>query len=244
MGVCDYTYDEDKMQVKVNCLGCLYGSSVEDHPECMARVIDIILEVKKVTSIILARTREYEYDYSQVKMLTEVAGVIEYAIREKLLSYGTTTASQCTRCYPEWNSMIQYIVLDLMRKDPIGAYVELVREIRRIKTKIKTTKSRVCYNCYRNYKENVLDVLKEKLGSTKLIRSVEQHLTGYHVGDRSLYRDLFMPSVRPNFMLTRYMIAPPEGGKSVDRYKIGDTQVEIFKLPHTAQYLYLSLIHI
>ncbi len=238
MAVCDYTYNEDKMQVKINCLGCLYGSSIEDYPRCMARVIDIILEVKKVTSIVLAKTREYEYDYSQVKLLTEVAGVIEYALREKLLSYAAIAPGECRRCYPEWSSRLQYIVLDLMRKDPIGAYVELVRCTREMKTKIKNAKSRMCYNCYYNYKKNVLDVLREKLGDTKLIRAVKPHLAGYHIGERSLYRDVFMPSIRPNFMLTRYMIAPPEGGKSIDRYKVGDTQIEIFKLPETAQYFY------
>lgn len=238
MAVCDYAYDEDKMKVKINCLGCLYGSSIEDYPECMARVIDIILEVKKVTSIVLARTREYEYDYSQIKLLTEVAGVIEYALREKFLSYAATASGECRRCYPEWNSRLQYIILELMRKDPIGAYVELIRHIREIERKIKNARSRMCYNCYYDYKKNILGVLKERLGATKLIRGVKSRLAGYHIGDRSLYRDVFMPSIRPNFMLTRYMIAPPEGGKSVDRYKVGDTQVEIFKLPETAQYFY------
>ena len=50
-----------------------------------------------------------------------------------------------------------------------------------------------------------------------------------------------MPSTRPNFMFTKYMITPPEGGRSVDRYTIGDTQVEIFKLPNVAQYFYYIL---
>ena len=238
MPVCDYTYDENNMKVKVNCLGCLFGSSIEDYPECMARVIDIILEVKKVTSIVLARTREYEYDYPQVKLLTEVAGVIEYAMREKLLSYGAVSQGQCARCYPKWNTRLQYIILDLMRKDPIGAYVELLRDARQIKTRIEGAKSKLCYNCYYNYSRDVLEVLIQKLGATGMIKSVKARLAGYHIGDRSLYRELFMPSIRPNFMLTRYMIAPPEGGKSIDRYKVGDTQVEIFKLPDVAYYLY------
>jgi len=30
VGVCDYSYDEDKMRLRVNCLGCLYGASIED----------------------------------------------------------------------------------------------------------------------------------------------------------------------------------------------------------------------
>ena len=67
MGVCDYTYDEDKMRLRINCLGCMFGSSIEDFEECMANTIDKILEVKKVSSIILAKEREYEYGYDYHK---------------------------------------------------------------------------------------------------------------------------------------------------------------------------------
>ena len=85
MPVGDYTYDESKMRLRINCLGCLYGASIEDFPICMARIIDKILEVKKVTDIVLAKTREYEYDYEQVKMLIEIASIIEHVMREKVI---------------------------------------------------------------------------------------------------------------------------------------------------------------
>src|SRR3990172_1073612 len=81
MGVCDYEYDEERMRLRINCMGCLYGSSIEDYEQCMARTIDKILEVKKVASIVLAKNREYEYDYEQTKLLVEVASVLEEVIR-------------------------------------------------------------------------------------------------------------------------------------------------------------------
>ncbi len=238
MAVCDYEYDEDKLKIRINCLGCLFGSSIEDYPRCMSRVIDALLETKKVTSVTLVRTREYEYDFNQVKMLSEIAGVIEYVIREKILSQANMVYEKCSRCYPDRNSNLQYIVLDLLRKDPIGAYVEVIREIRRAKTEMKKTTSAICHRCYKKYMEKVLGVLKDKLEATKIIKTAKPHLAGYHIGDRSLYRQIFIPSIRPNFMLTKYMITPPEGGKSVDRYEVGDTKVEIFKLPHRAEYFY------
>ena len=79
--VCGYTYDEDKQQIRVNCLGCLYGASLEDYDECMARTIDKMMEVKRVSSIVLAKDREYEYDSHQVGMLSEIAKIIEWVIR-------------------------------------------------------------------------------------------------------------------------------------------------------------------
>lgn len=236
MAVCDYTYDEESRRIKIDCLGCVYGASVEDYDTCMAMVIDKILANKNVNSIVLAKEREYEYSGEQVKMLIEIARVIEDMVREKLISYSTLRPETCGKCYPDFPQKMQYIAINLLRRDPVGAYVELVREERELAIKMKD-KDR-CHRCYKHYKQNIVDVLKGKLESTRLIQVARPHLSGYHVGSRELYREIFTPSVRPNFMLTRYMIAPPEGGKSVDRYKIGDIQVEIYRVPHSANYFY------
>jgi flagellar protein FlaI len=240
MAVCDYQYDEERMRLRINCMGCMYGSSIEDYDECMARVIDRILEVKKVASIVLAKNREYEYDYEQTKMLVEIAKVIEDVIRSKLLSKKNLGPAECEKCYPGRVSRMHYIVIELLRRDPIGAYVETVREIRLVNVKLKRAPSRKCYDCIMNYRE-VLDALRKKLEATKMIALAKPYIAGYHVGDRALYRQIFSPSVRPNFMLTRYMITPPEGGRSVDRYKVGDSQVEIFKVPGQTGYFYYAL---
>jgi len=237
----DYSYDENKMRLRINCLGCIYGASVEDYDRCMARAIDYILETKKVSSLVLAKEREYEYDYEQVKIIAEIAKILEDVIREKIISYKNLDFGNCKEFYPKWNSRMQYIVFDLLRRDPIGAYVETVREIRRTKVKMKNATDRRCFNCYDSYMKNALEFLKDRLERTKMIERVKPHLAGYHIGDRSLYRQIFMPNVKPNFMFTRYLMTPPEGGKSVDRYMVGDTEIEIFRLPHSTQYFYYAL---
>ncbi len=236
---CPYEYDEEKMRIRFNCMGSIYGSSIEDFPECMARVMDVLLEVKKVNSVVLAREREYEYGWPQIRLLQEIAAVIEWAISERLAAY-TGITEECARAYPEWNANLQYIILDLMRRDPIGAYVELIREIRGIRTKAKKM-SRECERCFSDYISTVLQPLQDRLEATQMIKFAKPYVMGYHIGDRSVYRQLFSPSTRPNFMFTRYMITPPEGGRSVDRYMVGDTKVEIFRLPHTAENFYFIL---
>ncbi len=238
MAAGDSVYDENKMQIRIDLLGSLYGPSIEDYEQCMGLVMDKLLENRKVRSVVLAKDREYEYDYEQVRMLLEVADLIRELIREKFFSKKNMGSGQCTRCYPEWSARLQYIILDLMRKDPIGAYVETIREIRNINIRLKSTTSRMCYECYMRYRENVLKKLRERMEKLRIIQSVKSQISGYHLGDRSLYRQLFMPVVRPNFMLTRYMLMPPEGGRSVDKYMVGDTQVEIFRLPNAAHYFY------
>ena len=240
MAVCDYEYDEERMRLRINCMGCLYGSSIEDYEECMARTIDKILEVKKVASIVLAKNREYEYDYEQTKLLAEIAKVIEDVIRSKMLSKKNLGPADCDKCYPGRVSRLHYIVIELLRRDPIGAYVETVREIRLVNVKLKRAPNRKCYDCLMRYRK-VLDTLKQKLEATQMIALAKPYIAGYHIGDRSVYRQIFSPSVRPNFMLTRYMITPPEGGRSVDRYKVGDVQIEIFKIPGQTGYFYYAI---
>ena len=236
MTVCEYTYDEESRRLKIDCLGCVYGASVEDYDSCMALVIDKLLSNKNVDSVVLAKEREYEYSGEQVKMLLEIAKIIEDVMRDKLISYSTLKSDTCGRCYPDFSQRMQYIIINLMRRDPVGAYVELIREGRELL--VKMARKDGCHRCYRYYKEDLIDVLKKKMEATKMIQLAKPHLSGYHVGSREIYRQVFTPSVRPNFMLTRYMITPPEGGKSVDRYKVGDIQVEIYKIPHSAHYVY------
>ena len=40
----DYTYNENSLKVRINCLGQMYGASVEDFDEAMAKVIVSFLE--------------------------------------------------------------------------------------------------------------------------------------------------------------------------------------------------------
>lgn len=234
----DYQYDENTLKVKINCLGYLYGASVEDFEEAMGRVMDVLLEVKKVESIILVKEREYEYDYKQTLLLLEISRVLEYILREGIIQNRRIFSPVCSRFLKEWSKRLQYIVFELLRKDPIGAYVETVRALREVRIKARRALSRQEKQCYSHYMEGTLQVIKRELEKTRLIQTVKNKLMGYHIGNRDLYRGLFSPTIRPNFMLTRYVVIPPKGGRSIDRYMVGDSQVEIFRVPGETQYLY------
>jgi intein/homing endonuclease len=237
--VCEYDYDENTMKIRVRCLGCLYGSSIEDFPMCMAATINKLLETKKVTSVVLVRDREYEYDYEQVKMLLEIAKIVEDVSRGDI-PISSLPKADLSKCYPEWETKLNYIVYDLLPKDPIGAYVKIKRELRRIDVKQKKLQSEIYTSALKEYK-HVLQILMARLGNTKLLKLARPDTFGYHIGNRDLYRQIFMPSVRPNFMFTRYLITPPKNAESVDRYKVGDAQVEIFRIPKSTQNLYFVL---
>jgi type IV secretory pathway ATPase VirB11/archaellum biosynthesis ATPase/intein/homing endonuclease len=234
----DYQYNDDEMKLKINCLGYIYGASIEDYAECMARVFDTVMEVKKVAAITLVKEREYEYDYEQTRMIVEMAGILDFVIKENLVTKAGMIFGRNDWAYPDWNARLQHICFELLRRDPIGAYVELLREIRYVKVKMKGTTSKEAFSILHKYLTEVLAVIKEKFDASKLITASKARIAGYHVGDRTIYRQIFTPMVRPNFMLTRYMIMPPEKGVSVERYMVGDSQVEIYKMPATAEMFY------
>ncbi len=232
-----FEYNPQDNSIKLNTLGTLYGSSLEDFEVVMAAAIDKIVEVKKVSRIILSETREYEYDWDQTRLLVEIANALDEMVRgRRLISVSNLSPQGCDRHTQERSHNVQRIVVDLMRRDPIGAYAEVLREIR--KAKIDANKNPHHVQCYAHYVNNALLPVQRILEATALIQMVKDNIAGYHIGDRTLYREIFHPTIRPNFMLTRFMSATPKGGQAVDRYLVGDIVVEIYKIPSKSEFVY------
>lgn len=218
--------------LRVNCLGSIYGASLEDSDVLMARVVDYLMAEPKVVGIVLAESREYEYDTPQTRMLIEIAKAITTIVRDKrLVSIKNFPAGWDQT--PARFSWLQNLVTVQLREDPIGAYVNLIREIRHIKTRAEKLLQKNFYEAYLN----ILLQVQEALDECMLIQKAKPYMTGYHIGDRSLYREFFHPSVRPNFMFTKYMAQPP-AGEAIERYHIGDIEVEIFKILGKTRYVY------
>ena len=236
----DYFYDEESGALKINCLGKPYGASLEDYPETMARVIDALMEVN-ANSLVLIGSREYDYGPEQIGLLQEISRIITVVLRDKLISYNTLGTLACQRCYPEWIQKVQFIVAGLLRKDPVGAYIETLREINFAKTRMKSSFSKADYDCFSKYTTNILYPIKTMMEKTELIRKARPYMAGYKPGDRKIYKEIFAPTSRPNFMLTKFMITPPESRGLLDRYNIGDTRVEIYRVPETTQNLYFII---
>jgi len=222
----------------VNCANCLFGSSLEDFDVCFAKTIDKIIEEKKVERIVLSGVREYEYDYEQTKLLIEIANLYDKLVnRENVLNYSFLGNQKCDKCFPKRMSEVKFIVQEMIRKDPIGAYVKIDRLIR---TYLKRAgkESGMCRACTKFYIKKVLLPIKDALENTTLIKSVKGKLHRYRSGDRVLYRMVFHPLIRPQFMLTRYRPIPPKGGIPIERYDFDGITVEIFKVPGQVRVFY------
>ncbi len=233
--VCDYEIKDGTM--RVNCLGCMFGSSFEDFEGCMATTIDKLMKEKGVERVVLAETRESEYDFEQTKMLIEIAEAYNKILNEdRLIRIENFGPPECENLFPKRLADLQFLILELLRKDPIGAYARLSKMITTEEFLEEKSPSK---RCHTHYLQNALLPMERILSACALIQKAKPFLKQYRPGDRSLYREIFNPMVRPNFMLTRYMITPPQRGITVGKYTTGkDVVVEMFKTPGKVRYVY------
>jgi len=216
--------------LRANCEECPYSPSLEDNTVCMSRTCDKLNEVRNVTKIVFSQKRDYEYDYNQTRILEEIAHLYNKLVKEKTINYQTISD-------PKRYGELQNIIFHLLKSDPIGAYVELKRIHRREKIiEEKTADQRFLY--YQKRFISILEYLIRLLERTKLIDMSKPYLAGFQLGDRSIYRRIFSPSIKPDFMYTKLMAAYPPEAEELDNYNVGDTEVVIFSLPDTIQYLY------
>ncbi len=214
--------------------------SIEDDPVCMSRTIDILSEVGTVTKIVYAQKRNYEYDYRQISMVQEIAKLYAQLTKKRdLVGYANFLSDpKATRWAGQWYANLQNIISNILKKDPIGAYVELKRAAREERISIDRSLDQDYKDSAKKY-IMVIQYLMSLLEKTKLISSAKQYLPGYKVDERSVYRRIFSPDIRPDFMFTKLMASYPPEGEEIDNYFIdNNTEVNIFELPDNVQYLY------
>ena len=240
---CSYTIEREGAEVilNVNCIGCIYYPSIEDNEICMERVISYIIEGGKVTTVTLSAERNYVYAEEQAQMLNEIAELYIRLVKDLKIASpeGLVLSPECTRCLGPWLLKLRKIVFDMIKRDPIGAYVETVRTLREERASLARLPEK-CVNCKRIYLHR-LELIRQAFENTLLIQKAKDKLPGHKVGDRSIYREIFEPMIRPNFMYTRLMTEIPLNAEEIDSYVIGledKSEVSIFKIPNKVALLY------
>jgi flagellar protein FlaI len=231
-------YEVVEGTLKINCLNWAIAPSIEDSDVMMSIVIDKLMEIKEVDRIILAEVRENEYDTNQTKMLKEISNAFYRILNEdRLIGLDKLAPPGYEDVMPRRLNELQFLILEVLRRDPIGAYVGLKRIIGQ--TKISEEKAEEKdKNCYTHYIKNSLMPIKNIFESCELIQKSMPHLYKFKPGSRYIYREFFSPVIRPNFMLTRFMLSIPKNAKLVEKYHVGSSVVEILKLPNKLRYVY------
>lgn len=226
----------------MNYIGYPSAPSIADSSLVMAKTVDALIESPNASKVVFVQQRNYVYDFSQVRLLSEMSQIYVYLTKqEKVLSPSKLAPFVCQKCLPSRYNHIQWLVLNLLKQDPIGCYVEAKRLLREEKINLERLPPE-CNHCSAIYMRTLGKII-ELLEKTQIIRQVaENDLAGYKLGDRSAYRVLFRPDVVPNFTFTRLMATIPPEAELLDEYQIESgydkSTVTILKIPYIGRPIY------
>ncbi len=225
--------------LKIDYVKNLNVPSLEDDQTCMAGTVERLIETGPVTKIVFLQKRDYEYDYYQSQLIVEIAQLYKRLIKEGYLQYFQALLSDpySVRVLGTGLAKFQEIFYRRFKGDPVGAYIEFKRLSRQEKVKLKGITDERLTESYKKFLK-LVDYVTDQLGKTKLIEALGPYLAGAAVGDRTLYKNLFTPTTKPDFMYTKLMSAYPPNGEEVGSYNIGDTEVTLFRFPDSVKNLY------
>ena len=238
VGTYEVVREGEDVVIRINYEGAPITPSIEDNEAVMARAIDILVEVGHATKLLFSQKRDFEYDFTQTLLLLEIAKLYKQLVKERL-TYSNLADPRCptaASCASQRYSELSVLVFRLLRNDPLGAYVELKRIIRReaVKGEQLAGAYQACHSKYLEYLSHIIQLLE----ATKLIQIARPYLAGFQLGERGIYRKIFSPVIKPDFMYTKLLSSYPTGGVELASYQFGSTEVTIFSLPESIQTRY------
>ncbi|MBI2144905.1 type II/IV secretion system ATPase subunit [Candidatus Woesearchaeota archaeon] len=230
------TYKEgEEVVLRVDAEEAPFFPSIEGNAVCMAAIIDKLIESPGITRVVFSQKRDYEYDYDQVRMLAEVGKLRNQLIKQQVLySLSSLSGIFPGRASERRSYELRNIVYNKLRNDPVAAYVELRRLVREERVAFERSEKHPAAERYVAMLESILTAFER----TELMLKARPHLQDYKEGDRAIYHFIFSPLAKPDFMFTRLMASFPQDGEEIDSYTVEGTDVTVFKLPSTVQYLY------
>ncbi len=225
----------------INYLGASFVPSLSDSAMSMARTIDALTESPKVSRIVFVQQRNYSYDFAQVAMLVEIAQLYTYLVKqERILAMDKLSAFACQKHLPQYHNALGYLVLTLLKQDPIGCYVEAKRVLReaRINAERMPQSELKCGQGYIKLLERAIGLME----NLQLIKQAKSYTEAYHIGNREVYSKLFHADIIPNFTFTRLTASLPDEGEINSQYEIVSgydrSTVTILKMPNQTKFLY------
>jgi len=212
---------------------------IEEDPIIMAFTVDLMIKEGYLSKVVFVQNEEYEYDEEQLYFLWEVAELIKRLVYEKKIFSLPKFGNECLGTLIKKYEIIKSLVLYEIKQDPLGAFVEIKRLIRQ--EELISNVVSLCPHISRWFISKLIVILKE-MEDLKIIKAFKDKLEGYRKGDRTFYRQVFHPIIKPSFIQIKLALEPPVDGKEIDYYKINDnTEVVIYELEDKT-YNYYQLI--
>ena len=206
------TYHEGENKIlRISAEACSFPPSIEYSDICMAKVIDKLLENSGITIITITQLREYEYDYSQVSLLNELAAAYKKLNRDERYKFSQIiTNPEHERYISGSYAQFQRLVSKRLKEDPLAAFVELKRLERREKIKL----NQILDPRQLSSQQQLINIFEQailQIENLKLIKLLMPHTKDYALGGREIYSNVFHPTTRPDFMYTKLVTDFPEG---------------------------------
>lgn len=236
------TYHEGENKIlKVSVETCTFLPSIEYSDICMSKIIDLLQENSGVTTIILTQQREYEYDFSQTKFLTELAALYQRLNRENRTSYSHLITNPLTERYLRGSyAVFQRIISKKLKEDPFAAYVELKRLERQEKMQLENSIDQRQISSQERF-IHILQSVIQQVEQLRLIALLLPFSKEYHLGERVIYGNIFHPTTRPDFMYTKLITEFPDG-ELLETYNFAtgsdSCQVNIFQQDQDIKTMY------
>jgi type IV secretory pathway ATPase VirB11/archaellum biosynthesis ATPase len=232
-----YSYDivteSGENVMYINYLGESSVPSIVDSPDVMARTIDALAENSNISRVVLVQQRNYSYDFSQVKMLVEIASLYNFLNKqERVLSQEKLSfVEDISLAYNNLN----YIINTLLKYDPVQAYKTLNTSLVEQQVLNSTGQSNQRYIWY-------LQKILAYFDNLSLIKKYKDLVERGYKDSREIYGKIFRADVMPNFTFTRMIAKIPEDAEIVSQYEIatGDdkSMVTVFREPNKAKLTY------
>ena len=218
----------------VNYLGAEFVPSLIDSAEVMGRTIDNLKEDPNIARIVFVQQRNYSHDFSQVKMLIEVAHLSDFLIKQERM-VSAEKLSHLGASYYEAHAFLNHVLNEGLSTDPVMAYRELKGMVYSKKALLQEGKDVGEY-------VKVLERIVGFFDELSLIKKLKLSFDSYTGGDRDIYSEVFRADIMPNFTFTRMVARVPDDAEIVKQYSIakGDDEslVTIFRRPNKAKLVY------
>ncbi|MFP4645384.1 MAG: ATPase, T2SS/T4P/T4SS family [Candidatus Woesearchaeota archaeon] len=212
--------------------------SIEDDEVTMSEAITLLIENPATTKLIFMQKHEYEYDFDQVSVLAEIARLYNKLVHHKeLFSYGSLAQSVASAQLANKYNELHNVLFAELKKDPLACYVKIKRIRRREMVRLDKEIEENLIKGHKHY-ISILEHLLKMLEATKFFALVKPYVEGYEIGNRDVYRRIFSPTIKPDFMFTKLMATYPKNAVELDNYSIGETEVVVFETPESVQYIY------
>jgi archaeal flagellar protein FlaI len=244
-----YTQEQKKVEVlqeghenilRLNYETISHLPSIEDNPLVMMDAVDKLVENPSIARLVFAQRRNYNYSYEQTQLLVEIANIYSYYVKSKkatsLQNLGSST--DLPQVLGQRFDSLRYILFQLLKSDPLAAYMDLKRLVRQQNIILKNTINLQEKNSLNIYIRLLNEILQE-FDKTKLINISREYLPGYTTGARDIYKQFFRATITPNFMYTKLATSPPLDGDQLALYKLNPTtDVTIYEQKDDLKRLY------